>query len=187
MREKAQLLEAYFQQLLEIRQSGAGVKEESYYDALSNLLNGIGNLLKPRVRCILQLANRGAGRPDGGLFTEDQTRLADMQKPLTGQIPAMGAIEVKPTSDDAWVIADTRQVTNYWEHYRQVLVTNYRDFVLVGQDQNGSPLKIETYRLADSESDFWTKTAHPRAFAHHHETPFTEFLHRVMLRLVWCS
>ncbi|MDP3065093.1 MAG: type ISP restriction/modification enzyme [Chloroflexota bacterium] len=183
MKEHTQLLESYFRSLLEVRQSGAGVKEESYYDALSNLLNGIGSGLKPRVRCILQLGNRGAGRPDGGLFTEDQWKQGDHHKPLLGlpQPPNRGVIEVKPTSDDVWVTADTRQVTGYWQHYRQVLVTNYRECVLVGQDQDGNPVKLETYRLADNEAEFWAQAARPRAFARRHATTFTEFLHRVML------
>jgi hypothetical protein len=61
----------YLQDLRDIRSSGAGVKETSYYGALSNLFNEIGKTLKPKVRCIINLANRGAGLPDGGLFTPD--------------------------------------------------------------------------------------------------------------------
>ena len=183
VKEQQQLLENYFRRLLEVRQSGAGVKEESYYDALSNLLNGIGDHLKPRVRCILQLGNRGAGRPDGGLFTEEQWKQGDSKKPLLGlpQPPNRGAIEVKPTEDDAWVTADTKQVTTYWQHYRLVLVTNYRDFILVSQDQDGNPVKLEAYRLTVSETDFWSQVSHPRAFARQHAATFTEFLQRVML------
>ena len=77
-------LETYFRDLAVIRQTGGGVKEESYYDALSTLINGVGNTLVPKVRCILQLGNRGAGRPDGGLFTEEQRRQGDLSKPLLG-------------------------------------------------------------------------------------------------------
>ncbi len=175
------VLEAYFRDLLEIRSSGAGVQETSFYPALVNLLDNIGKPLKPRVRCILQLANRGAGHPDGGLFTEEQLKQADQQKPLLGQKPSRGAIEVKPAGDNAWVTAESQQVTDYWRVYRQVLVTNYRDFVLVGQDQDGNPVKLETYRLAETEDSFWAQTAHPRRFAGEHEAAFTEFLHRVML------
>jgi len=70
-------VEQYIRELHDIRSSGAGVKEESFYTPLANLLNDIGKSIKPRVRCILQLANRGAGHPDGGLFTSEQVRLAD--------------------------------------------------------------------------------------------------------------
>ena len=34
------------------------------------------------------------------------------------------------------------------------MVTNYRYFVLVGQDASGQAVKLEIYRLADSEADF---------------------------------
>ena len=54
-------LETYLRELRDIRSSGAAVKETSYYPALSNLFNEVGKRLKPRVRCIINLANRGAG------------------------------------------------------------------------------------------------------------------------------
>ncbi|HEV3261863.1 MAG TPA: hypothetical protein VG013_33745 [Gemmataceae bacterium] len=59
----------------------------------------------------------------------------------------------------AWVVADGEQVSRYWGKYRQVLVTNYRDFVLVGQDPEGRPVKLETYRVAANESAFWAAVA----------------------------
>ncbi len=92
------VLEEYFRELRDIRSSGAGVAETSYYTPLSNLLNEVGKSLKPRVRCILQLANKGAGHPDGGLFTSEQVRHSDNSKPLLGQSPSRGVIEVKPKS-----------------------------------------------------------------------------------------
>jgi hypothetical protein len=54
-------LEKYLQELQEIRSSG----EASYYPPLRELLNSVGDELKPKVRCILILKNRGAGLPDG--------------------------------------------------------------------------------------------------------------------------
>ena len=68
---------------------------------------------------------------------------------------------MKSTKDDAWVTADGEQVSRYWGKYRQVLVTNYRDFVLVGQDAEGKFAKLESFRLADSEKAFWAAAAHP--------------------------
>ena len=52
--------------------SGSGTKETSFYTAIDNLLDGIGDTLKPKVRCVMQLKSLGAGNPDGGLFTADQ-------------------------------------------------------------------------------------------------------------------
>jgi len=172
--------ESYFRELRDIRSSGAAVKETSYYPALSNLLNEVGKGLKPRVRCIIHLANRGAGLPDGGLFTAEQFQKSSDADPLSGQPPARGAIEVKPTKDDAWITADGEQVSRYWSKYRQVLVTNYRDFVLVGQDPEGRPAKLESFRLADSESEFWAAASHPRSLAEKVGAGFEEYLLRVM-------
>jgi len=139
-------LETYLKELSEIRASGAAVKETSYYGPLANLLNEIGKTLKPKVKCIINLQNVGAGLPDGGFFTQDQFQKFADAAPLPGQIPARGVIEVKSTKDDAWITAAGEQVTRYWGRYRQVLVANYRDFVLVGQDPSGQPAKLETYR-----------------------------------------
>ena len=121
-------LESYLKELADIRSTGAGLPETSYYPALSNLLNAIGHTLKPKVRCIIHLQNRGAGIPDGGLFTPDQFQRGREvagagclrpikgggDAPLEGQLPARGAIEVKPCSDDAFITADGKQVSKYW-------------------------------------------------------------------------
>jgi hypothetical protein len=182
MKENVQLLETYFGELWQTRQTGGGVEEESYYGSLANLLNAIGKSLKPQVRCVIQLANRGAGHPDGGLFTKDQWDHGNEQMPLLGQIPARGVIEVKPTSDDTWVTAQGEQVSKYWKKYQLVLVTNYRDFVLIGKDRDGKAVKLESYRLALSEADFWTKVAHPLKFAREHTETFVEYIKRTMLQ-----
>ena len=127
-------VQAYLKQLRDIRSTGGAVAEESYYGALEAFLNDVGSKLKPKVRCVLQLQNRGAGKPDAGLYTADQFQRSKDREPMQGQPPERGAIEVKPTSDDAWLTASGKQVSKYWGKYGQVLVTNYRDFVLVGQD-----------------------------------------------------
>ena len=175
MKENIQLVEAYFKDLRDIHQTGGGVKEESYYGSLANLLNSIGKSLKPQVKCIIQLINRGAGHPDGGLFTKEQWDHGNEQTPLLGQVPARGVIEIKPTSDDTWVTAEGEQVSKYWKKYQLVLVTNYRDFVLIGKDQKGNPVKLESYRLASSEADFWMKAAHPKKFAQDYGETFIEY------------
>lgn len=62
-----------------------------------------------------------------------------------------------------------------------MLVTNYRDFVMVGRDAQGKPVKLETYRLAESEKAFWSAAALPRKAAAVHGERFTEYLKRVLL------
>jgi hypothetical protein len=100
---------------------------------------------------------------------------------LPGTLPARGVIEVKSTKEDAWLIADGDQVSRYWGHYRQVLVTNLRDFLLVGQDAEGKVAKLEAYRLAESEDEFWKAALHPKKMAAAHGERFIEYLKRVML------
>jgi hypothetical protein len=42
-----------------VHSSGAGTKETPYYTALDNLLDGIGDTLKPKVRCVIRTPNSG--------------------------------------------------------------------------------------------------------------------------------
>ena len=134
-------LESYLKDLREIRSTGAAVAETSFYPVLSNLLNEIGKTLKPKVRCVINIANRGAGLPDGGLFTPDQFQKATDAAPKQGQLPARGVLEVKGPADDVRKIAASEQVKRYVKEYGLVLVTNYRDFLLLGRDEhdNGVP------------------------------------------------
>ena len=67
-------VEDYLSEIGKIRATHAGTGETSYYPPLSGLLNAIGETLSPKVRCVIQLQNRGAGMPDGGMFTADQFR-----------------------------------------------------------------------------------------------------------------
>lgn len=171
--------ESYLKELCEIRSTGGAVDETSYYNPLNNLLNEIGKKLKPKVKCINILKDMGAGHPDFGLFSADQFRGKDI-KPVPGQIPACGVIEAKPVEDDSWLTADSKQVAKYWKRYSQVLVTNYRDFVFLGRDQNGEPVKLETYRLAGNEEDFWKAARQPRKTAHEQGERLIGYLRRVI-------
>src|SRR5437867_4021978 len=144
-------VEAYLNELSAIRASGAAVKETSYYVPLANLFNQIGKTLKPKVHAILQLQNQGAGLPDGGFFTSDQLRNVDPDKPLLGQQPARGVIEVKGTADELAEVVETQQVRNYVLKYGQLLLTNYRDFLLLKRGKGAKPVALESFSLAESE------------------------------------
>jgi hypothetical protein len=174
-------LETYLKDIRDIRSTGAGVAETSFYPALSNLLNEIGKSLKPKVRCVIHLANRGAGLPDGGLFTANQFQKWADTRPKEGQPPARGVLEAKPPSEDVRKIAGGKQVERYCAEYGLVLVTNYRDFLLLGRDPQGKPLPMEAYALADDERTFWRAAGHPQKTAEEHGERFCEYLKRVML------
>ncbi len=172
-------LEVYLKDLCEIHSTGAAVAETSYYPALSNLLNETGKSLKPKVRCVVNPANRGAGLPDVGLFTAEQIRKND-PNPMQGQLPARGVVEVKGPAEDVAKVAQSEQVKRYSAKYGVVLVTNYRDFLLLGRDAQGNPLPMESYTLADTEAAFWQLAAHPKAAADWQGARFCEYLARVM-------
>ncbi len=155
-------VEEYLAELRRIRATGGGTGELSYYPPLNNLLNAVGGSLRPKVYCVSQLAQQGAGHPDFGLYAAKQVSKG---QPKQGQLPDGGVVEVKPASDDAWITADGAQVSGYWDRYRLALVTNTRDFVLLGEDSQGNPATLETFRLAGSAADFEAKLQHPRAFA----------------------
>lgn len=171
------LIADYLETLHRKRALGAGTAETSYYAALESLLGGIGTAMEPKVYCLSQLQNTGAGHPDFGLFTARQVQRGE---PRPGQMPERGVIEVKPVADETWLTADTRQVSRYWDHYRLVLVTNYRSFLLLGQDAAGQPVRLEQFSLADSDPEFWREARHPQKAAKRLGRPFGEYLTRVL-------
>ena len=61
-----------------------------------------------------------------------------------------------------------------------VLVTNTRDFVLLGEDSAGNPAKLETFRLAESASAFESKLETPRAFSREVGAALGEYLCRAL-------
>jgi hypothetical protein len=157
------LLLEYLSELRAVRSSGSGVAETSYYPALSNLFNAVGKTLKPRVRCIINLNNQGAGIPDGGLFTADQFQKQADGTPKSGQLPSRGAIEAKGTKPDIKAIAFSTQVKNYLSAYGIVIATNLRDFMIVSRGPLGVPEPMESFSLAENEAEFWRMTlSNPR-------------------------
>jgi len=176
------ILEAYLSDLKAVRASGAGVPETSYYPALSNLFNAVGKTLKPKVRCIINISNQGAGLPDGGLFTADQFQRQADGTPKAGQLPARGAIEAKGTKPEVKTIAASQQVKDYLNTYGIVIVCNLREFVIVERGPNGLPVEREAFALATDEKDFWQRAAaHPRGTAQLKGEPFIEFIKRACL------
>ena len=171
--------EAYFAELKRVRASGGATAETSYYSALSNLLNAVGGAPGPRgekVFCVPQLAEQGAGHPDFGLYAKRQLQKG---RPREGQAPERGVVEVKSAADDAWLTAESAQVSRYWRRYRLALVTNTRDFLLVGE-RAGEPARLEAFRLAESAEDFERKLQKPCAFARSVGAGLVEYLARAL-------
>ena len=156
----AKAVAAYCTELHRVRATGGATGERSSYGPLANLLNGVG--VTPKVFCVQELADQGAGHPDFGLYGARQVQRG---RPRPDQVPERSVVEVKAADDDACLTAASGQVSRYWERYRLVLVTNLRQFVLVGEDSTGRPARLETFQLAESAAAFWQALDKPQALA----------------------
>ncbi len=177
-------LESYLKSLHDIHLSGQAVPETSYYGPLAELLNELGKSLNPKVSCVINLKNQGAGIPDGGLFTADQLKAQKQKKTAKGEDgppPARGVIEIKGTDADVMKTASGEQVAKYLKRYGQVLVTNYRDFVLVTRGPDSERQIGERYIIAPNDKAFWKAAAHPQVTIAAHDVRCAEYLKRVML------
>jgi hypothetical protein len=143
------------------------------------LLDGAGHTLKPKVRCVMQLKNLGAGNPDGGLFTADQFDRQTGEAKDLGQ-PSRGVIEVKAPVEPVDDTATTGQITKYWDRYKLVLVTNLRDWLLLGE-REGQRVTLERFSLAPTEAAFWALAEHPAKAQTEQGEAFSDFLARVLL------
>ena len=170
-------VETYFTDLGRLRASGGATAERSSYGPLTGLLNAVGAVLKPKVFCFQEPADQGAGHPDFGLYAGKQVQKGRARK---GQLPERGVVEVKAVDDDASLTAQGDQVRRYRSRYGLVLVTNTRDFVLVGQDGAGRPVKLEVFALADNAEDFARRLERPRAFAREAAPGLAEYLVRAL-------
>ena len=178
-------LVAYLSSLSDTHASGASTPETSYYPALSHLLNAVGETLKPKVRCITNLKNQGAGLPDGGLFTVDQLGRKGQEvnaAVAAGIPPSRGAIEVKPPSQNLNALAESKQAKDYGRRYRHVLLTNLREFALVEYEAVEDPIPriLGRYELAKDEATFWRLCATPAKGQTDHGTKLALFLERAL-------
>ena len=112
MKKLPSIVETYLGDLRRIRASGGATGERSGYGPLANLLNDVGAGLKPKVFCVGELADQGAGHPDFGLYAAKQVQRGG--QPKDDQLPEHGVVEVKSAEDDAWLTAESAQVSSYW-------------------------------------------------------------------------
>lgn len=177
------MLAAYLHALGAIRATGAATPETSYYAPLENLLNAAGAQLKPAVRAVFQLNDLGAGRPDFGLFAAGQfERPAEGSavERRAGALPERGAGEVKGPGESLDKLLAGKQVSKYWDRYRQVLVTNLRQFAFVAEDAAGHPLVLDQFELTKTEADFWALCHAPAPPAPALAAGFAAFLERCL-------
>ncbi len=148
--------------------SRVGTPELSHYTALDNLFDAIGEQLTPKVRAVVHYSETNPGQPDLGFFSGENTD------------PDRGVVEVKGADADLDVLIASEQVDEYWQTHRLVLVTNLREFALVGQDNNGAKHTLERYSLSDSSAAFDELLQHRTRAASRHGVSLGEYLQRAM-------
>jgi Type ISP C-terminal specificity domain/N-6 DNA Methylase len=176
------VVERYLRAVWRIRATGESLEETSYYPALAELLGGIGHSLSPQVITVVNLKNRGGGIPDCGLFTPDQLLRSKPEQALLAQLPARGAVEAKGPKTTLKTLAASSQVRRYANKYRQVLVTNLREFGLITVADGGPPKLSETCSLANSEEAFWNLAHYPASLSADESTGLENYLRRVLAR-----
>ncbi|MYV73191.1 N-6 DNA methylase [Streptomyces sp. SID1046] len=174
-------LRDYLQGMAAIRATGEAVEETSYYGQLETLLNAVGGKLSPKVSCVLTTRNRGAGVPDGGLFISSRAVESAGREAMVARVPERGAVEVKGPAKDVRRTARTQQVRRYLQRYGKVLVTTYREFLVVNLGKDGEPVLGETFTLAGDENSFWTLASSANQAAAKQESEFENFLKRALL------
>ena len=172
-----QAVEDYLSGLRRIRGSGGATGERSSYGPLAELLNAVGATLKPKVFCVGELADQGAGHPDFGLYTARQVQRG---KPREGQVPERGVVEVKSVHRETHAAQVREQTTRYWGRYRLVLVTNLREFTLIGPDAAGREESLEAFCVAATDTEFDRRLEQPRAFARDVGAGLSEYLCRAL-------
>ena len=160
------------------RSFGAHTAETTFYTPLSNLINTVGEALKPRVVFVAHPGSRDGNLPDGGLFPVTNRRQTE---PLPNQRPERGAVEIKPPGESLATLAQSEQVRRYLREYGLCLITNYHQFQLVELRQ-GRPSVMESYDLTRTADDLWTLPI--TALAKRHAETLPDFLARVLTRKV---
>ena len=107
--------EAYFADPRRIRASGGATGERSSYGPLAKLLNAVGATLKPKVFCVGELAQQGAGHLDFGLYTAQQVQ---RERPRERQLPERGVVDVKAPTEDTQTAELREQTSRYWARYQ---------------------------------------------------------------------
>ena len=155
------------------RVSRVGTPELSHYTALDNLFDAIGDQLKPRVRAVVHHSEAGGDQPDLGFFS------AAAKEPLSGS-PDRGVVEVKGSEADLDHLIASEQVAKYWRTHKLVLVTNLRQFALVGENSSGTKTTLERCALAETDAQFEELLKHTTRAANRHGVSLGEYLARAM-------
>jgi Type ISP C-terminal specificity domain/N-6 DNA Methylase len=173
------ILSDYLSEIARIRATRAGTGEISYYGALTGALDAAGELVKPRVFCVPNLSSKGAGFPDMGLFVAARGLPVDDWP--DARRPDRGVVEVDDIPASIGVKMGSDQVRRYLDNYGLVLVTNYRDFELLGLDPRGQSQRRENFSFGCNDAEAFFQLARSPSRPKGLAARFAEFLERVVL------
>lgn len=173
-----QAVETYLAKLYRLRSTGGATAETSFYSALEEMLNAIGHDLKPKVFCLSQLADQGAGHPDLGLFTAPQCQRG---QPRQGVLPERGV--VRSQTAEGKRLVHSRNASG-----KQVLgplsIRGGDQLPLLPHgwrgSQNGKAASLEGYQLATTEEAFWEVARTAQSSAKAFGKSFGEYLRRAL-------
>ena len=100
--------------------------------------------------------------------------------PRPGQVPERGVVEAKSIDYEIAEFQSSEQVLKYLKKYNVVLLTNLREFQLVGLDDAGHQIICESFTLAPTEDEFLDLLDKPHASASEIGSSLGEFLVRVL-------
>ena len=149
----------YIADLRAIRSTGSATAETSFYPPIDRLFNAVGRSLKPAVLFSTQLRNSGAGLPDGGFFPQPKRQRRNAEPELL-QNPERGVVEIKPADYNLDALAAEPQTIRYLRQYGLVLITNLRQFRLLGLGPADTVRVLESYTLAATCRRSLVRTAH---------------------------
>jgi CheY-like chemotaxis protein len=128
---------------------------------LQQLLNAIGSGLQPRMQS-------GTGGPPSWFDAEDYHS-------------HRGSIQLFPSGDETWTHSEEPTVSPSLSGSLPLLNTNFYAFELVTQAPGGPPRRAMSYRLAESEEEFFKALENPAELAHLHANGFIAFLREALL------
>jgi hypothetical protein len=100
---------------------------------------------------------------------------------MVARAPERGVTEVKGPAQDVRRIARSAQVRKYLNRYGKVLVTTYREFLVVSLDEDGRPVEGERFVLAGNQETFWALANTANELEPEMETQFVDYLKRALL------
>ncbi len=126
----------------QVRASGHGTAEQSFYPAVNRLLSHLGSQSRPVRHVLSHPAGVGGDFPDVALYEQDSNVLV---------LP----VEVKPADADVDRLVGSAQATRYARTFGggTVLVTNLREFALARLDEAGTLRESGRVRLVESVAE----------------------------------